>query len=77
VVASLGCALAAAGSRPGQVAKITIYVVHHRPGYLSVIETARAALFGYHKPAGTVAGVEALAQPGYLIEAGAVAVTGG
>ena len=32
--ANVGRALAAAGARPEQVARITIYVVHHRPEYL-------------------------------------------
>jgi enamine deaminase RidA (YjgF/YER057c/UK114 family) len=77
VFANLGRALAAAGALPGQVTKITIYVVHHRPEYLPVIESARAALSGDHKPADTVVGVEALAQSGYLIEVDAVAVTDG
>jgi enamine deaminase RidA (YjgF/YER057c/UK114 family) len=58
------------------VAKITIFVVHHRPEYLPVIEEARAALFGEHKPADTLVGVAALARPGYLIEVDAIAVTG-
>ncbi len=74
VFANLGRALAAAGARPGQVAKITIYVVHHRPEYLPVIEQARAELFGDHKPADTVVGVETLARPEYLIEVDAIAV---
>jgi enamine deaminase RidA (YjgF/YER057c/UK114 family) len=52
-------ALAAAGARPGQVAEITIYVVHHRPGHLPVIEQAHAALVGDHKPADTLVGAEA------------------
>ena len=77
VFANLGRVLAAAGALPGQIAKITIYVVHHRPEYLPVIEAARAALFGAHKPADTIVGVETLAQPGYLIEVDAVAVTDG
>lgn len=77
VFANLGRALTAGGVLPGQVTKITIYVVHHRPEYLPLIETARAALFGDHKPADTVVGIEALAQPGYLIEVDAVAVTDG
>jgi enamine deaminase RidA (YjgF/YER057c/UK114 family) len=74
VFANLGHALAAAGARPGQVAKITIYVVHHRPEYLPVIEEARVALFEDHKPADTVVGVETLARPEYLIEVDAIAV---
>ena len=75
VYANLGRALAAAGARPEQVTKITIYVVHHRPGHLPVIEQARQHLFGEHKPADTVVGVETLAGPGYLIEVDAIAVT--
>jgi enamine deaminase RidA (YjgF/YER057c/UK114 family) len=74
VYANLGRALAAAGARPEQVAKITIYVVHHRPGYLPVIEQARVGLFGDHKPADTIVGVETLSRPGYLIEVDAIAV---
>jgi len=77
VFANLGHALTAAGARPGQVAKITIYVVHHRPEYLPVIEQARLSLFGDHKPADTVVGVETLSRPGYLVEVDAIAVTGG
>src|SRR5215471_12017455 len=77
VFANLGRALTAAGARPGQVAKITIYVVHHRPEYLPVIEEARLSLFGDHKPADTVVGVETLARPEYLIEVDAIAVTDG
>ena len=75
VYANLGRALTAAGARPDQVTKITIYVVHHRPEHLPVIERARQHLFGEHKPADTVVGVETLAGPGYLIEVDAIAVT--
>jgi enamine deaminase RidA (YjgF/YER057c/UK114 family) len=53
VFANVGRALVAAGARPDQVAKITIYVVGHRPEYLSVIEEARVEVFGEHKPADT------------------------
>jgi enamine deaminase RidA (YjgF/YER057c/UK114 family) len=72
--ANLGRALAAAGARPQQVARITIYVVGHRPEYLPLISEARIAVFGDHKPADTLLGVETLAEPGYLIEVEAVAV---
>jgi len=75
VYANLGRALTAAGARVDQVTKITIYVVHHRPEHLPIIERARQHLFGEHKPADTVVGVETLAGPGYLIEVDAIAVT--
>ncbi len=77
VFANLGRALAAAGARPGQVARITIYVVHHRPEFLAVIDKARTGLFGDHKPADTIVGVETLARPGYLVEVDAIAVLDG
>jgi enamine deaminase RidA (YjgF/YER057c/UK114 family) len=72
--ANVGRALAAAGAWSNQVAKITIYVVHHRPEYLPEISEARIAVFGAHKPADTIVGVETLAEPGYLIEVEAIAV---
>ena len=76
VFANLGRALDAAGAVPGQVAKITIYLVHYRREHLPVIEQARQYLFGEHKPADVVVGVETLSQPGYLIEVDAIAVIG-
>jgi enamine deaminase RidA (YjgF/YER057c/UK114 family) len=72
--ANLGRALAAGGARPQQVARITIYVVGHRAEYLPLISAARIAVFGEHKPADTLLGVETLAEPGHLIEVEAVAV---
>jgi enamine deaminase RidA (YjgF/YER057c/UK114 family) len=72
--ANVGRALAAAGARPEQVSKITIFVVHHRPEHLPDISEARIAVFGVHKPADTLVGVETLAEPGYLIEIEAIAV---
>lgn len=77
VFGNLGRSLAAAGARPEQVAKITIYVVGHRPEYLPVIEAARVSLFGDHKPPDTLIGIETLSQPGYLIEVDATAVIDG
>ena len=67
-------ALAAAGARPDQVAKLTIYVVDHRPESLPLISEARAEAFGEHKPPDTLVGVATLAEPGYLIEVEAIAV---
>jgi len=76
VFANLGHALTAAGARPADVAKITIYVVGHRPEFLPVVETARVTLFGDHKPADALVGVATLARPEYLIEVDAIAVLG-
>lgn len=74
VFTNLGRALAAAGARPEQVAKITIYVVdYRRDEHLPIIEKARVGLFGDHKAADTVVGVAAL-SPDYLIEVDAIAV---
>jgi enamine deaminase RidA (YjgF/YER057c/UK114 family) len=74
VFANLGRALAAAGAKPDQVTKITIYVTNYRRDeHLPVIEEARVALFGNHKPVDTLLGVAAL-SPGYLIEVDAIAV---
>ena len=74
VFANLGRALAAAAARPEQVTKITIFVVNYSREQLPVIDEARAALFGDHKPADTLVGVEALSRPEFLIEVEAVAV---
>jgi enamine deaminase RidA (YjgF/YER057c/UK114 family) len=75
--ANVGRALAAVGARPEQVAKITIFVVDFRLEYLPAIREGRVALFGDHKPADTLVGVEALAHPGCLIEVEAIAVIDG
>jgi enamine deaminase RidA (YjgF/YER057c/UK114 family) len=72
--ANVGRALEAAGARPDQVAKITIYVAGFRQEQLGAIEPGRAAVFGDHKPADSLIGVEALAHPGALIEVEAIAV---
>ena len=77
VFSNVGRALAAAGARPEQVTKITIFVVGYRREQLPAIEAGRQALFGDHKPADTLVGVETLSRPDYLIEVEAVAVTDG
>ena len=71
---NVGRCLDAAGARPEQVVKLTIYVVEHRSAYLPDVSEARMAVFGNHKPADTLVGVETLAEPGYLIEVEAIAV---
>jgi enamine deaminase RidA (YjgF/YER057c/UK114 family) len=72
--ANVGRALAAAGAQPDQVARITVYVVGHREELLDPISEARIAVFGDHRPADVVIGVETLAEPGFLIEVDAIAV---
>jgi enamine deaminase RidA (YjgF/YER057c/UK114 family) len=72
--ANVGRSLVAAGARPEQVTKITIYVVDHRPEYLPTISEARIAVFGDHRPTDALVGVQTLAEPGYLIEVEALAV---
>jgi enamine deaminase RidA (YjgF/YER057c/UK114 family) len=74
VFSNVGRALSAAGARPEQVTKIMIFVVDYRREHLPAIEAGRLALFGDHKPADTLVGVEALSHPDYLIEVEAVAV---
>lgn len=73
--ANVGRCLAAAGARPDQVARITIYVVNLTVEDLPIISAGRIAVFGDHKPADTLLGVHTLAEPGYLIEVEAIAVT--
>ena len=75
--ANVGRALAAAGARPEQVARITIYVAGYRPEHIPIVEAGRRALFGDHKPADVLLGVQALSDPAYLIEVDAVAVVDG
>jgi enamine deaminase RidA (YjgF/YER057c/UK114 family) len=72
--ANLGRCLAAAGAAPEDVARLTIYVVDHRPEYLDEISAARVEVFGDHKPVDTIVGVHTLAEPGRLIEVEAIAV---
>jgi enamine deaminase RidA (YjgF/YER057c/UK114 family) len=74
VFANLARAIAAAGARPEQVTRITIYVVGYRREHLAPISEARIAVFGDHLPADTIVGVERLAGDGYLIEVEAIAV---
>lgn len=75
--ANLGRALVAAGARPEQVTKLTIFVANYKREYLPLIEEGRVALFGDHKPTDTLVGVASLARPDYLIEVDAIAVIDG
>jgi enamine deaminase RidA (YjgF/YER057c/UK114 family) len=71
---AISAVLAAAGARPEQVCKITIYIVDYkRDEHVPTIEEAQIALFGDHKPANAVVGIATM-SPGYLIEVDAIAV---
>jgi enamine deaminase RidA (YjgF/YER057c/UK114 family) len=72
--ANVATCLAAAGAKPDDVVRITIYVVGYRPEQSADIAAGRISVFGDHKPADTLLGVETLFEPGYLIEVEAIAV---
>ncbi len=75
VFANLRSALDGAGATPADVTKITIYIVGYRPEMRSLVGEARSAVFGPATlPASTLVGVQALAEPGFLIEIEAIAV---
>jgi len=73
--ANLRTALEGAGATPADVTKITIYIVGYRPEMRALLGEARSAVFGPTTlPASTLVGVQALAEPDFLIEIEAVAV---
>jgi enamine deaminase RidA (YjgF/YER057c/UK114 family) len=75
VFANLRTALEGAGATPADVTKITIYVVNYKPELRPLLGEARSAVFGPGTlPASTLVGVQALAEPGFLIEIEAAAV---
>jgi enamine deaminase RidA (YjgF/YER057c/UK114 family) len=76
VFANLRGALEAAGATPADVTKITIFVVGYQPEMRALIAEARNEfLSGSQPPASTLIGVAALADPAYLLEIEAIAVT--
>ena len=73
--ANLRTALEGARATPADVTKITIYIVGYKPEMRALLGEARSALFGPGTlPASTLVGVQALAEPDFLIEIEAVAV---
>ena len=78
VYANLRTALEGAGAKPADVVKLTTYVVGYKPEVRPLLAEARATVFGPSAlPASTLVGVQALAEPGYLLEVEAIAVTDG
>ena len=76
VMDNLGTALDAAGASFDDVVKITTYVVGYQPDHRAVIGAVRSRYFqDANPPASTLVGVSALAQPQWLIEVEAIAVT--
>jgi reactive intermediate/imine deaminase len=67
----MGRVLAAAGGTPGDVAKVTVYLldIDDRPR----INPVRQAFFGEARPASTLVEVSRLAVPGALLEIEAIA----
>jgi 2-iminobutanoate/2-iminopropanoate deaminase len=69
VMENLKTALAAAGATMNDVVKANYYVVNLRPDQVPVIREVRSKYFSAeHPPAGTLVGVTALVQEGYMIE---------
>jgi 2-iminobutanoate/2-iminopropanoate deaminase len=75
VFALLGCVLAAAGAAPGDVVKVTLYLLDKddRPR----INPVRQRFFGEARPASTLVEVSGLAVAGAKLEVDAVALLGG
>ena len=69
VMENLKTALAAAGASMNDVIKANYYVVNLKPEQVAVIREVRGKYFSAeHPPAGTLVGVTALVQEGYMIE---------
>lgn len=71
---NLGRVLAAAGSRPSHVARITVYM--RNIGERMRMNEARKEFFGEHRPAATLIEVSGLARPDFLVEVDAIAILG-
>ena len=72
--ANLSAALAAVGAKPGQVTKITTYVVDYDQSKLGVMTSHVKNLFGDTLPAQTLVPVPRLALDGMLFEVDAIAI---
>lgn len=72
--ANLAAVLRAGRAEPGDVVRLTVYVVNYKPEDLVAIRGAATAFFpGRYAPAMTVVGVQALFREGLLIAVDAIA----
>ena len=71
---NLGAALEGVGSRPDQVAKLTVFVVDHDMVKLEILTRNVVGLFGVRLPAQTLVPVPRLAVDGMFFEVEAVTV---
>ncbi|MCA8890054.1 MAG: RidA family protein, partial [Parvularculaceae bacterium] len=68
-LANLSTVLAAAGAKPSDVVRMRTYIVGHKPEYLESVCKAISGFYGDAPPAAnTLIGVQALAEPDFLIE---------
>lgn len=72
--ASLAAVLDALGAKPGQVVKLTVFVVDHDMSKLGILTAAVREMFGDGLPAQTLVPVPKLAVEGMLFEVEAVAL---
>ena len=73
---NLTAVLKSAAATPGDVVRLTIYVVNYDPKDVAAIRGAGGAFFsGRDAPAATILGVQSLARPGLLIAIEATAVS--
>ena len=73
---NLTAVLKSASSTPGDVVRLTIYVVNYDAKDVAAIRGAGEAFFsGRDAPVATILGVQSLAQPGLLVAIEATAVT--
>ena len=72
--ANIGRALAAVGADASHLVRTTTYIVNYTPALREALGAARLEAFGDVKPASTLLGVQALANPAYLIEVEGIAV---
>ena len=74
VYANIRTALAAVGADASHLVRTTTYIVNYTPALRETLGAARIEAFGDVKPASTLLGVQALANPAYLIEVEGIAV---